>query len=287
MTIKLIKCIVFICFSLSISFLSPHVSAVNKNNSKINGDLNIPFNFEIQNVNWTGSHNMKSIVAGIKKAKFEQDQYETTAAYNERTSKVFLTGTVKTDSLMAFKFPIDNQGTLCNKTYNADAQEISINCSTGMKGMFFYPKNSKIIELFTFGVVSSIDKSGYIGTNSFGVKKSITVRRAFGQGLAINNFENFSSSAIQNLTRKLSFTIPSISPNNAKKIISDIGLMFIVKLVEPYLLQDSKSEQPTLSDPIDFKGEYQYLNVVVNQIWIVDLKRGIVLQKLDDFKNSL
>lgn len=251
-------------------------------------ELVVPFDASAQALLWTGSHSVASIMAGIKNAKFEKDEYETSEAYASRTSDVTLLGSIKTDSVLAFQLPLNSTGAWCNTKYGADTQVLSVECRLGQITQFFVSAESSFVE--AFGLLSKITttkKASYIGTNAYGVEKAITARHSNGIGLAIRNLDYNTTAQCSNCPREFSLVVPNITPAHAKLIRGDLGFLFVVKLEKPFLLQETKIERPTLTDPYDFKGEYQFLYGFAYQIWVVDIKRGMVLRRFDNSKKPI
>jgi hypothetical protein len=243
--------------------------------------LTVPFDVSASANRLMATHDLRSILSAVKRGKFEKDQFETAAVYEERIRGIGPVGSLKADSLLAFKFSPLDAFPLCQTKYNADAAEMTVDCSVGSKQAFYLPQESKVLRSFTVGVAKATDKRSYVGTNAFGVKTAVTVRKATGYGLAITNLNEVTTGEYADMLRKLTVAVPNITPDTARKIMNDVGFLFVVNMLPPFIVKDSKSQGPTLDSPIDFSGEYEYLHVNLDQLWIVDLKRGDVLQRVD------
>jgi hypothetical protein len=244
--------------------------------------LTAPFDTSEQSAQVTKAHNLQTILSALKRQKIEKDQFETSAAYAERIAGSALVGTVAMDSLLAFKFAPMDAFPFCKTEYNADASEIFIKCGVAGKHFFFLPQEvNHILKSFTVGIGKSDDKGSYTASNAFGVKKAVTVRHANGTGLAISNLGDVTVGEHENVLRNLELTVPNVPADEARRTLNDVGLLFIVKLAPPFVLKETKAQGPTVSNPVDFTGEYEYLYSNLEELWVINLKSGAVLRRFN------
>lgn len=268
--------------TLLLTLTSITATAEAKRPAQVDRGLTAPFDISKQFVQVEKAHDLQTILTALKRQRLEKDQFETSAAYAERIADVALVGTVAMGSTLAFKYAPLDAFPLCRTEYKADASEIFIKCGLTGKHFFFLPQEgNRIFKSFTVGVAKSTDKSSYTASNAFGVKKNVTVRHAVGTGLAISNLGDITVGEHENILRDLVLTVPNVPADEARRTLNDVGLLFIVKLAAPYLLRETKAQGPTLSSPIDFSGEYEYLYANLEELWVLNLKTGDVLRRFD------
>jgi hypothetical protein len=274
---------IFACTaSLLLALTAVIATAETKRSAQADSGLTVPFNSEEQSAQVTKVHNLQTILSSLKRQKFEKDQFETSTAYAERMANTTLIENVAIDSLMAFQFAPLDAFPLCRTEYKADTSEIGIRCDLAGRHFFYLPQEgNRILKSFTVGVAKSTDKSSYVASNAFGVKKSVTIRHAVGTGLAISNLGDITVGEHENVLRNLVLTVQNVPVDEARRNLNDLGLLFVVKLVPPYLLKESKAQGPTVSRPVDFTGEYEYLYSTLEELWVINLKSGAVLRRFN------
>ena len=261
-------------------FSTVTIAADNKRQTKKPAPtLAVPFDIEAQSSLVTSTHDIREMIATLQRGKLKKDQFETTAAYEQRIASQPQLWAMKPDKLLAFQFATMKAFPWCIPKYSADTSELSIDCTLVGRKSFFLADENRFVDAYLVGIANAKDTGKYIGTNAFGVKKNITVRQGTLHGLAINNFDSFISGEQRVALPKVQLTVPNLDADTARKIIDDLGLLFVVQLIPPYLLHDSKSQSPTIDSPIDYSGEFDYLRVNLEQLWIVDLKSHKVLRK--------
>ncbi|WP_395008561.1 hypothetical protein [Undibacterium sp.] len=268
-------------------------TAVAQNKSKVAKKnsldfLEVPFNIDSQKLKWTGEHDISKVIAAIKKIDFKKDQFETTAAYLARTEnpQIF---SMPINSLLGFSFSFQDPGTpsQCYTKYDADKLDLIVECLTSTLQRIYSPEKEKFIETFTFSKVTTTDGKSYVGENNFGVKRRISVRTAKGLGLAIRNLEGIAATDFRSGLLKIELRLPNFTQQTAKANMDDIGLLFIGELESPYLLRESKAEEPTIDRPIDYRGDFQYLNMFMREVWVVNIRTKEILQRFDRSKTRL
>lgn len=268
--------------TLLLTLTSINATAEAKHPAQADQGLTAPFDINEQSAQVAKAHDLQTILSALKRQRVEKDQFETSAAYAERIAGATLVGTVAMDSPLAFKYAPLDAFPLCRIEYKADASEIFIKCGVAGKHFFFLPQEgNRILKSFTVGVAKSTDKSSYTASNAFGVKKNVTVRHATGTGLAISNLGDVTVGEHENVLRNLELTVPNVPADEARRTVNDVGLLFVVKLAPPFVLKETKAQGPTVSSPVDFTGEYEYLYSTLEELWVINLKSGAVLRRFN------
>lgn len=233
------------------------------------------------------THNLGVLVEALKKQSLKKNEFETTDEYQARLAAIRLPGNLPLNATIAIKFPTDQIAPFCDNKYNADTREIIMSCEFGSQKLFIDAMHSGGIQAWTVGMASSKDVGTYKGANAFGVSKTIVKRVAYGRGLAFDNFQNATTGERSNYLRRLELTVPEVPTERARWLVGNMGVVFIADLTSPFLVSESRKDAPTLSNPMDFSGQYDFLYVHLRQMWLVDLKSGEVLQRFDNARNVL
>lgn len=241
-----------------------------------------PFDIERRESVISETHSLDALIESIKKLKLKKDDFETTEQFQSRLAAFRLPGNLPLDATIAIKYKTENISPFCDNKYNADAREITFSCESGPTNIFSDPINGRPLSPWTIGVPNARDTGSYIAKTTWGATIKVTKRVAYGRGLAIDNLIASIPATAANYPRKIKLTLTDISSERARKLIRNIGVVFIADIRSPYFVEYSREDSPSLSDPMEFKGQYDYLFVHVRQMWLVDVKSGEILGRFDD-----
>lgn len=242
--------------------------------------LETPFDPQENRAQVTLTHDIKATMAALQKARLRKDQFETSAEYAARTENFPLFGTVSAKDTLAFRYRLRDAFVLCNPSYNADTVDLYIDCPLSLKASFYVAADEKFVRGYEVGVAESRDVGSYVGSNAFGVKRKITIRQAVLRGLAIENLER--TLTMSTGLPRLKLQLMDMPPNEAKRVIDDLGLLFVVKLERPFVVSAERRAGPTLDNPVDYQGDLSYLYVQLQELWVLHDSTGEVLRRFDN-----
>jgi hypothetical protein len=203
------------------------------------------------------------ILAGGKKGK---DEFETTEQYDARRNEA-KTVTAKLGTLV-FVLPPDTLDLI----YSADAQEMRIKLTATHKSLFF--DGGGLTSGNTFIVRSTqISKSSYVGTNAFGVKKSIesTVFRNHGVFVAQG-----STVTLNERSNAATFTF-SMDIEEARVSKRFLRVALVGKLVEWRVYSVEDGHSPTVEEPWDSFTTGLYIPFLLEEVRVLDSRTGQVV----------
>ncbi len=145
--------------------------------------------------------------------------------------------------LLTFSIPIE-----CG--YNADAEKFW--CSSSFNGYTWSHKK--------------IGSDTYTGQNAFGVKKIV-------------KYEKFENIIIEVDRTKPDFTLKDIKPDEARRLNSNLRLLIIGEILQPFVRRKNVSYKPTLNEPNHTEGDNKFIIIEVKEIWIYDFETGKVFEK--------
>jgi hypothetical protein len=207
-------------------------------------------------------------------------EFETTEAFKGRIARVEmtpLTGNITKDGLIPLA--ISKESDIFDKVtsrYDADKNELTVTIE---------------MEAPIIGVQSDFDKrsmplkyifrppSTYIGQNAYGAKVRIEKSYTYIFQILIENFRDFLVS--QPGTYKDAITVRlNMSPSVAMAVKADLRVLTMFRLREPYFEQGFTSHKPTIAEPKDTLGVYQYLVGDATQFWFYNYATGEIYAKL-------
>lgn len=106
----------------------------------------------------------------------------------------------------------------------------------------------------------------YTGQNAFGVKKIV-------------KYEKFENIIIEVDKTKPDFTLKNINPDEARKINSNLRLLVIGEVLQPFVKRKQVSYKPTLDEPNHTEGDNKFIIIEAKEIWIYDFETGKVFEK--------
>lgn len=216
-----------------------------------------------------------------RRAKQSKGEFETTEAFNARMRNLGATplvGTISGDELIPLT--LASGTTLLDKItsrYDADneALGVSIEMSAPVIGveMDFHKRSVPLRH----DVRSS---ESYVGQNAYGAKVIIQKTYADLYELIILNFQSFKSPRDTEstfgdvITAKL-----KMSPTEAMTAKPNLRVLALVRLRDPFFLNGYVRHKPTVTEPTDTFGVYQYLVGEVNEFWLYDFGSGRIHAK--------
>lgn len=203
------------------------------------------------------------ILAGGLKGK---DEFETTEQYDARR-KAGEAAAAKLRTLV-FVLPPDTP----DLTYSADAQEMKIKLTARHTFLFFDGGGSTSGN--TFIIRSTlISKSSYVGTNAFGVKRSIesTVSRDHGVFVAPG-----SPVTLNEISTDAAFTF-SMDIEEARVAKRFLRVALVGKLPESRVYSSEDGHSPTVEEPWASLTKGLYIPLVLEEVRVLDSRTGEVL----------
>jgi hypothetical protein len=203
------------------------------------------------------------ILAGGMKGK---DEFETTEQYDARRNE----GKVATAKQGTLVFVLSPD--TFDVTYSADAQEMTIKMTARQRSLLFDGGGSTSGN--TFIVRSTlISKSSYVGTNSFGVKRSIesTVSRDHGVFVAQG-----STMTLNEISNAASFTF-SMDIEEARVSKRFLRVALVGRLAEWRVYSSEDGHSPTVEEPWDSLTKGSYIPFLLEEVRVLDSRTGQVV----------
>lgn len=224
-------------------------------------------------------HDIVAISDYIKQAPAlaPKSEFETTAAYEARRAsfpREKLTGNINADSHLAFVIDEERlRGSAEEFRYNADAGVLKVSL-TGRGEKFFLERNQP--EMQTVTIRSSIQSSEkYMASNAFGAKVEVTDIYSESYGLSF-------SSPSWVFERSYAFSqVVTMAPELASKIKADLRFLIVCRLQEPWYLHSATGHDATIDNPVKVTEGLNFLQVLPEQIWIVDVRSGEIISKFN------
>jgi len=204
----------------------------------------------------------------------KKSEFETTAQFNERLSKIenapYKSGLNKNSF---FGFVLSNANTPI--TYNADAKEFGIEVKLyTLPNCAIYPeiwwKCKSLILHYKFTELES-----YIAENAFGAKILVKKEHFLYLLLELTGEQNL----VPNGQDSYYFTLKA-NPEVARNIKSELGVVAIGHIAENILGADVVEVSPTRDKPVDSKSNYLNLKFNLASLWLFNKRTGKIYSKL-------
>jgi hypothetical protein len=252
-------------------------------------------------LNFSG-HDIESIAGAIKKAPALQakSEFESSDQYVQRRATFprspILPG-ISSGDYLAF---VVNDGLTAHGgfmdgatlSYDADSATLQVGLY-GAKQIFYKdsigssPRSPIPLELDILTVRDVITSRGrYIASNAFGVKKEVTRTDSEQYGIAVEQGSWPFSSEPSRILPKFSAVLP-MSAADAQKIKPHLKLVAVCHLAEPYIYETVSAHEPTIDSPSETSVGLHFLQVTVEQVWVLNGATGEVIQKFSESPRSL
>lgn len=237
-------------------------------------------------------HDFEAIFDVLLSARdfFKKDEFETTAKFTERISNpanIKLGNNLTAADTLIFVYrpspeKFHGLGDLTSK-YDADKGILNAKISTlpVTTVMDAETNNPKLIQLPATSVKAQFLKNEgeYIGSNSFGVKTTISKVRGKEFSLAIANIKDYTEYDKEDVFPSLAIPL-ALSSVQAKTVKNNLAVAFITKLAAPYRTISKTEVKPTIDKPSDILSYHYYLIGNISEIWIFDGASGVIYAKI-------
>jgi hypothetical protein len=213
-------------------------------------------------------HSCSDIAKAVLSLNPMKDEYETTAAFQERIAKLAtrpLIGSVMLGGYLAF---LEEDPSVTSQ-YNADTETLWIGGHPSSGKIFV--NSSPITSVLITSKVTS--QSTYSASNAYG--KIVDVKKSHLNSCALA-FPQFGS-PIKFSDYKTSVTMP---PTEARNTKDNIGVLYIGRLSQPYWVKYSDYLKPTIDSPHEAYWSGDTLIMDDIQVWLFNKASGRILQKI-------
>jgi hypothetical protein len=241
----------------------------------------IPFDTSVDHLD---SHystgDIKGAIAKLSKLEKEaqKDDFESKAQYQERVSNI--ESSLNAGNI-AFSAVVGGNNST-HARYNADEQKIEVYLDLDTA----FPNDSPTVHVF--GVLgnarSSTYQGNYTGSNVYGATANVEVYKGQESGLAfdesdIANLENAKLASVSDRYAAVHLTVIS-PPDEAKSLISNMGVLFIGNLRAPFAGEFEKTTEATLTNPSENRRAYHFVHFSLRQIWLYNYQTGQIIKKV-------
>lgn len=273
-----------ILFATAFAFVEPIGMTQNRRSKPVQQKI-VPF--DISMVELPPQYQGTNVVAvfkllSLRSSNLEKGEFETTEQHLQRLKQLEslpLVGTVTSADLLAFTIEsIDIES-----EYNADAQtlQVAILISKVLS-------RTEFRDLPTLSVKGTFtDEGSYLGTNAFGVTARVTKSKIESYELAYANARDFAVSeyvrqrnrkSVLNPDSALLFQLPMDAPM-AMRTKSNVQALAIVRLLSPYVSEDTHYSKATIDNPNAYYHINQYLKAHLTEVWLYDKLTGRIYFK--------
>lgn len=205
-----------------------------------------------------------SIVAAFRSLKASRlaglkSEFETTAEFESRLAAWEATGAMR-----KYVFVVDREVDTYSLDYDADAREMHVTIG----------KEHLIAD--TVQVTSTRAVLGtYVGTNAFGVKKTIerTVEDSYCVRLAPSSpFSLYRDGELARQPRKFEFPIDPIEAIEARAIKPYLRIALVGRISSPEATEEEYLRQPKLNDPVESLIRTRTLPFSLDELRILDIR---------------
>jgi hypothetical protein len=226
-------------------------------------------------------HDITAVVEAINNspALKEKSEFESSPAFQARRSGFTdqpLFGDVRPAGLLAFV--IEGSIFAPDFKYDADAQAMGVTL-TGHTIRFIMDKDKPTLDGVLVRHITK-DRDSYIGGNAFGA--SVKVDRTYSEEFGVV-FEpaNWLFHHSNQYSREFSYLV-AMEPEKAKAIKSDLKLLLLCRLTEPWLRHSAHGHDPTVGEPYETIVGENYLQVSPMQLWVINSRAGEVVRKFSE-----
>lgn len=232
-------------------------------------------------------NDFNSVFTALQGSKTDspKGEFETTEQYNNRKKIQIRTGDNQTvDENLYFIYPASQLA-----KYNADTEEFTIEIptesfyklnSTGLLGVVGSSATSAKRYHSTALKESIVRNDGtYVATNTYGAQVTVTKSSIYKHRLVFTNFNEVEGGRTSGGEPILiaNFSLPLAKAQEAKQ---NLAILYITKLVSPYLDTKSSLQEATFNKPKEVLNMDYYLFGNVIEIWVVNTTSKEVLTKL-------
>lgn len=227
--------------------------------------------------------NIKSAIANLSKSKnkIKKDEFETKEQYRERVENIeenLNNGEIAFSAVVGHNSGVEAH-------YDADDGKIYVNLALHS----IYPSDSPSVRVFGILGGGRVSRriGSYTGANAYGATADVEVFGGQTYGLAFTEADarNLIGAAVMKDSylyaphySDIGLDIP-VQPDEAKKLISNIGVLFIGKLRAPFTGENERVTEATFSNPTEYRQTYRYVHFNLRQIWLYDYRSGAILDK--------
>ena len=223
-------------------------------------------------------HNITTVVEAIKSspALKEKSEFESTSEFETRRAGFIqypLYAGLMPSSYLGFVVAEEGAFEPSFK-YDADSQALAVTL-VGSSEHFVMDKGEPDLDSVLIRRVIVVNDS-YIGCNAFGakVKVSRSLQETYGIVFDQNNWLIGSG-------YNFNYSIP-MAPNEARALKTELKLMLVCRLQQPWLRQNAFNSDATIDDPHEMIVEGNFLQAVPEQLWIFNQRTGEVVRKLSE-----
>lgn len=223
----------------------------------------------------------------------EKDAFETTEDFKLRISNQKTNGWLDLNEQQAFCFETtfekyffdlighgDDSGKL-RISYDADKKIIQIVIHGGIHSSV-YDYSSSISDFATFLQIGKLKTTqhSYIGSNGFNIRRNVTQINEFGYALG------FLHKSLKKSGLKESVVNLKIEPNEAKKIINKIGVIYLTKPISPYVFDHKINKDPTIDNPLEINKTLRVAYGELNEVIVFDQSNREILLRIQAEANK-
>lgn len=207
-------------------------------------------------------------------------EFETTEAFNTRLATLEgkpLIGSIKKDALIPLS--ISNGSSILDKVtsvYDADKNELTagLELESPIIGVRAELEKRAARLKVLFGPTST-----YVGQNAFGAKVQIEKRYTYVSEVLIENFRDFLTAPTGTYKDTVTVNL-RMGPSEAIAAKSNLRVLALLRLTDPYFKEGFMSHEPTVSEPRDTLTVFKYLVGDVSELWFYNYSSGQVYAKL-------
>lgn len=234
----------------------------------LNGPCDIKSKVPVSLLGFDGS-DVTAIIKGYDKLK-PKDEYETTASFKARHSKDVV-------SLASPLQCIAVQPESVSSKYDADHKRLTVDINSWPTG---YGDTEGVRFVTDRKVISSSD---YVGSNAFGVTKSVTKTESVEYGVSFDKRAYLAGlrkiGALKDPEIGISHIISMpATPEKAKAIGKyNLRILLVYKWVPPYILTDSDYHEATITEPHEDHTSSELLRAHLMKVIVFDITSGEIL----------
>jgi hypothetical protein len=197
-----------------------------------------------------------------------KSEFETTEQYEARLLQ--FASASKQDFVFLLGVGSDN-GDAVSFEYDADSQTMTANMWGVLPWLRHGGPSAKRPQLQVEVKDRLVGSRQYVGSNAYGVKRIVSVREHDKFGLALNG-----DGVLSGRGPRFSWPMTIEEAKAAKPF-----LRAAVRCVQyaPTIYKDEGHAEPTIDSPYEFITHYYFLPVLVEQVWIFDVRSGKILKK--------
>jgi len=204
-----------------------------------------------------------------KHLNLTKEEFETTDTFRKRADAKLITPyyeSLNLTDLVIFSAPVGSSGTAYEydadkKLFRVYATETAVPTQFNRAGRFNLRKSvPNKLEIFYERAGQSIQLAG-TGQNAFGAKADVELTSFNRYGLASGSmpFLKFEHNAYMVSLKSTVLAELKIDADRAKALKSDLSMLVVFQLRDPYIITNSFGSAPTMSNPKGMSVTYKYL----------------------------